>query len=176
MVFIFDSENEGLSLKIQSWPRSDCLAYSPGRGCVDLDLQLIPRLPGNQNGVYLSLCTSQNTVFLSRRASNMSWSRPQFPRSTHGMPWTMTPLLAHGDQLRLAFYELGLWRSLVTRIYSCLQLNTAVRKSAITNIKSSNNLVVTNQRLVKTDTVFNQEWKESSGPSFALEASKVTVK
>ena len=76
MVFIFDSENEGLSLKIQCWPRSDCLAYSPGRGCVDLDLQLIPRLPGNQNGVYLSLCTSQNTVFLSRRASNMSWSRP----------------------------------------------------------------------------------------------------
>ena len=81
-----------------------------------------------------------------------------------------------GDQLRIAFYELGLWRSLVTRIYSCLQLNTAVRKSAITNIKSSNNLVVTNQRLVKTDTLFNQEWKESSGPSFALEASKVTVK
>ena len=66
-------------------------------------------------------------------------------------------------------------RNIVTRIYSCLQLNTAVRKSAITNIKSSNNLDVTNQRLVKTDTVFNQEWKESSGPSFALEASKITV-
>ena len=53
MVFIFDSENEGLSLKIPCWPRSDYPAYSPGRGCEDRDLQLIPRLPGNQNGVYL---------------------------------------------------------------------------------------------------------------------------
>ena len=130
------------------------------------------------------------------RASNMSRSRPQLPRSTHGTPWTMNPLLASNYGLHFrnwAFAEArikrltfliyrsvnvvwrqdlhnqrpwiepgsNVWylrmRNIVTRIYSCLQLNTAVRKSAITNIKSSNNLDVTNQRLVKTDTLLNQE-------------------
>ena len=34
-------------------PRSDCPAYSPVKGYEDRDFQQIPRLPGNQNDVYL---------------------------------------------------------------------------------------------------------------------------
>ena len=33
--------------------RSDCPTYSLGRECEDRDFQQIPRLLGNQNGVYL---------------------------------------------------------------------------------------------------------------------------
>ena len=51
---------------------------------------------------YLPKLFSQNTEFCHERA--MSRSRPQFPRSTHGTPGTMTPLLARKS---VAFSDLG---------------------------------------------------------------------
>ena len=51
---------------------------------------------------YLPKRSSQNTKFCHKRA--MSRSRPQFPRSTHGTPWTMSPLLARKS---VAFSDSG---------------------------------------------------------------------